>query len=200
MRNVFISAENDTLLISLLNLRNPNALIFASDFVDFSMNEPRELPYVSDYLVDFDETVEELRRFIGTSVYKGFMKLDYLIVLPDDCTNVESSALDNMLHFCGAKDCISENRAFLLSKKPEYLAVTESKRCVTVTHVTADAPETEQVFLDVNSCTKETIQQACKVLDELGELPVYTYGLRADFQIGTPVSIEKIMRNFVSIQ
>ena len=85
-------------------------------------------------------------------------------------------------------------------EKPEYLAVTESKRCVTVTHVTADAPETEQVFLDVNSCTKETIQQACKVLDELGELPVYTYGLRADFQIGTPVSIEKIMRNFVSIQ
>ena len=83
MRNVFISAENDTLLISLLNLRNPNALISASDFVDFSMNEPRELPYVSDYLVDFDETVEELRRFIGTSVYKGFMKLDYLIVLPD---------------------------------------------------------------------------------------------------------------------
>lgn len=80
------------------------------------MNEPQELPYVSDYLVDFDETVEELRRFIGTSVYKGFMKLDYLIVLPDDCTNVESSALDNMLHFCGAKDCISENRAFLLSK------------------------------------------------------------------------------------
>ena len=69
-----------------------------------------------------------------------------------------------------------------------------------MTHVTADAPETEQVFLDVNSCTKETIQQACKVLDELGELPVYTYGLRADFQVGTPVSIEKIMRNFVSIQ
>ena len=46
MKNVFISAENDTLLISLLNLRNPNALISASDFVDFSMNEPRELPYV----------------------------------------------------------------------------------------------------------------------------------------------------------
>lgn len=199
MKNVFLIAQQDTMLASLLNLKNPNTLLEFSKLTRFSMPKAHELPYVSEYLVDFDETVEALRRFIGSEIYKGFMRLDYMVALPDDCTDIESRAIDQIMICCGGKGCITEYQAFLLSNEPEYLAVTASKRSVIVTHVSED-DETEQVFIDISDATQEHVEEACRMLDEVRELPVFTFQLPDSISIGSPVSEETILRNFVRLQ
>lgn len=188
------------MLGTLLNLRNPNALVDFSQPARFSMPAPKELPYVPEYLIDFDDTVEALRRFVGESLYKGFMRIDYLVAIPDDCTDIETRAIDEMMICCGAKGCTTEYQAFLLSADAEYLAVTMSKRSVIVTHVCEDSEDTEQIFIDRNDDLKERIHEACEMLDESGTLPIYTYRVPADLQIGTPVSSEALIQNFVRLQ
>lgn len=200
MKSVFFIAEQDTLLGTLLNLRNPNALIDFSKPTRFSMPAPKELPYVSEYLIDFDDTVEALRRFIGNELYKGFMRIDFLVALPDDCTDIETRAINEMMLCCGAKGCTTEYQAFLLSSDPEYLAITMSKRSVIVTHVREDSEDTEQIFIDRNDDLPERISEACQMLDEEGGLPVYTYRLPAELQIGTAVKPDVLIRNFVRLQ
>ncbi len=200
MKNVFISAEKDTLLLSLLNLKNPNALGSMDPIQEFALKEPHDLPYVSEYMVDFDITVEALRRFIGYNVYKSFLRVDYLVILPDDMTSIETRTMEQIIVNCGAKSCITEFRAFLLSNEPEYLAITASKRAVTVTHVYAESDESEQIFLDIHDADAAHIAEACHMLDEVSELPVYSYGLPPELEVGTVVEIETMIRNFVRLQ
>ena len=93
-----------------------------------------------------------------------------------------------------------EFRAFLLSAKERYIAVTGSKRAVTVTLVSEQQGDTERIFIPIQDASPENVLDAVQDLDPDGRLPVYQFGLPERLaQIGTAVNEAEIIRNFVKL-
>ncbi len=93
-----------------------------------------------------------------------------------------------------------EYRAFLLSSEAEYLAITGSKRAITLTHVVSEKDDTERIFLPINEAEPKSMRDAVSELDPDGKLPIYTYDLPVLVDhIGENVATHELMRNFVRI-
>ncbi len=103
MKTIFIFAEADSLHASLLELKNADTVSEQLAQAVYRPPVKHAIPYVSEYMVDFEETVHGLRRFVAANLYKGFSRLDYRVVLPDDFTDIESHAMDEIILRCGAR-------------------------------------------------------------------------------------------------
>ena len=125
---------------------------------------------------------------------------NYLLALHDDATDLEAHALSELLIACGAKETLMEYRAFLLSSAEQFIAVTGSKRAVTVTMVMNDRDETERIFIPVNEAGFDSVMDAIHALDPDEALPVYRFGAgEALNMIGNPVHAGDVVRNFVKM-
>lgn len=201
MKTIFFAAEQDTLLASLLTLKSVNVLSETDEIIRFAVPKPKSMPYVPDYLVDYDATSQALNLFVTNEIYNGMRRINAFVALPDDCTTIETKALEDlMLATNKCKNVMTEFISYLLSEETEYLAVTASKRAVILTHIDTDASESEQIFLDISTADQEAVESAIQLLDETATLPVYAYGLPDAIDVGTAVDIDIIISNFVRLQ
>ena len=105
-----------------------------------------------------------------------------------------------LLIACGARETLVEYRAFLLSAAPEYIALTGSKRAVTVTLVCSEQADTERIFIPVNEASPEAVTEAIRDLDPAGRLPVCRFGVHESlFDLGKMVHATEVVRNFVKL-
>ena len=140
-----------------------------------------------------------LRSFLREHTY-GLKPRNYLLALHDDATDLEAHALSELLIACGAKETLMEYRAFLLSSAERFIAVTGSKRAVTVTMVLNDQDDTERMFIPVNEAGFDAVMDAIHTLDPDETLPVYRFGVGEELQsIGKPAHAGDLVRNFVKM-
>ena len=199
MRHVFVCPTDDTIKVALLDVTVDRKIRGGIQFETFAPKEPPLYPYVPAYFQDYNHQRGPLREFLRDRTY-GFRPRDYLLVLHDDATDLEAHALSELLIACGAKETLMEYRAFLLSSEERYVAVTGSKRAVTVTLVMSDTEETDRIFIPVNEATHNAVIDAVHELDHSGRLPVYRYGVsEAVGSVGELVNSAELIRNFIKI-
>lgn len=197
MKSIFVCAMADTLRIASVDIRNGDHLFGPVEFFDYLPPTQHPLPYVPAYLQDYELQPRMLKNFLRSDACKGIYRhCDYLIALPDDCTDLETTAIQDLCVSVGAKHPEMEYQAFLLSNDASYLAVTASKRAVCVTHVIARKDETDRIFIPINELNEDTLYSALTALDSEHTLPVYTFGLPEEYDdLGTVVSPQVLVRN-----
>ena len=164
----------------------------------FEMRSRHLIPYVPDYLVNTEETVADLQKFFKNNMEKAKRKMNYRVILPDDFTEIESQAMEDIMLQAGAKNCISEYTSFLLSKEKKYIAMTRSKRSVIVSKVDLDIADSDEYFLDIHTVKEADIQAVLHTLDPNNQLPVYYYDMIEELKVGTEVRREDIIDNFLT--
>lgn len=201
MKVVFISPMCDTLKAAAVELRGDGKLAESASFSVYSPPGSRILPYVPAYFQDYNEQKKPFKNFLRTDVMKGlFRHPDFWLALHDDATDLEAHALSELMISSGAKEVSMEYRAFLLSNEPSYIAVTASKRAVSLTHVISGKDETERIYLPLNEADAIAVRGAIAELDPDGQLPVFTYDLPdALAHIGEPVNAQTLLLNFTHI-
>lgn len=202
MKSIFVCALADTLRITSVDIRNGDHLFGPVEFYDYLPPTQHPLPYVPAFLQDYELQPRLLKNFLRSDACKGIYRhCDYLVALPDDCTDLETTAIQDLCVSVGAKRCDMEYQAFLLSRDASYLAVTASKRAVCVTHVIAQNDETDRIFIPVNELSEDTLYAALTALDSEHTLPVYTFGLPAEYDdLGTVVSPQTLVRNLAKLR
>ncbi len=199
MRHVFVCPMDDVIEIALLDVYGDHRIHRGVQFVTFKPKEPPLYPYVPAYFQDYNRQRAPLREFLRDNTF-GFRPRDYLLVLHDDATDLEAHALSELLIACGAKETLMEYRAFLLSSEESYIAVTGSKRAVTVTLVVNSTEDTDRIFIPVNEATPDSVREAIRDLDPLKRLPVYRFGVGEGLEsVGEKVNAAEVIRNFVKI-
>ncbi len=199
MRHVFICPLNDTMKVAVVDLRNEREIYGTLRFQNYTPPNPAMYPFVPAYFQQYQEQPKPLRQFLREYI-RGIRPRSFLLVLHDDATDLEANALSELLIACGAKDVPMEYRAFLLSDEPAYLAVTGSKRAVTVTHVIAGRDDTERIFIPLPDADEDAVREAIRELDPELTLPVFTYGVPdAAARVGEETSEPVLVRNFVKI-
>ncbi|MBR6718955.1 MAG: hypothetical protein IKI77_11520 [Oscillospiraceae bacterium] len=199
MRHVFVCPMDDTIEIAMLDITGDYRVHGGINFVTFQPKEPPLYPYVPAYFQDYNHQRAPLRNFLRDETY-GFRPRDYLLALHDDATDLEAHALSELLIACGAKETLMEYRAFLLSSEDSYIAVTGSKRAVTVTLVMTALEDTDRIFIPINEAVHDTVFDAVRELDPSGKLPVYRFGVpEALSGIGEMVNAAELIRNFIKI-
>ena len=201
MKSIFICAMADALRIASVDIRNGDHLFGPVEFFDYLPPTAHPLPYVPAYLQDYEFQPRFLKNFLRSDACKGIYRhCDYLVALPDDCTDLESNASQDLCVSVGAKRPEMEYQAFLLSTDASYLAVTASKRAVCVTHVIAKKDETDRIFIPINELSEDALYSALTALDSEHILPVYTFGLPEEYDdLGTPVSTQVLVRNLAKL-
>lgn len=199
MRHVFVCPMNDTIDIAVIEVRMENRLYGGVHLHTYTPKQPPLYPYVPAYFQAYRKQRKPLREFLLDYTY-GLKPKNYLLALHDDATDLESHALSELLIACGAKETLMEFRAFLLSSEDHYIAVTGSKRAVTVTYVTAREKDTERIFIPIQDATPELVRDAVRDFNPDRSLPVYRFGLPEELKgIGEPVNKAEIIRNFIKI-
>ena len=199
MKHIFVCPMDDTLKITTVDVRLDEPLYGAINFQSYTPPEPSLYPYVPAYFQQYNQQRKPLRQFLHDHA-PGFRARNYLLALHDDATDLEAHALSELLIACGAKETLLEYRAFLLSTEAEYIAITGSKRAVTLTHVIADTDATERIFLPVNEATPDTVREAIRELDPKKRLPAFSFGLPDSLMnIGESVMAQALLRNFLRI-
>ena len=146
MRHVFVCPMDDTIEIAMLDITGDYRVHGGINFVTFQPKEPPLYPYVPAYFQSYNHQRGPLRSFLREHTY-GLKPRNYLLALHADATDLEAHALSELLIACGAKETLMEYRAFLLSSEERFIAVTGSKRSVSVTMVLNDRDETERIFV-----------------------------------------------------
>ena len=199
MKLICVCPMNDTLEIGSFELYSDNRIYASLAFKTYKPAEEPLYPFVPAYFQSYNQQRLPLRKFLrdNTSMLRP---RDFLVALHDDATDLEAHALSELLIAVGAKSTLMEYRAFLLSSEEAFIAVTASKRAVTVTLVRADKEDTERIFIPINEATPDLVTESLRELDPDGELPVYRFGLPESLhEIGEPVNANEIVRNFVKI-
>ncbi len=201
MKSIFLCAMADALRIASVDIRNGDHLFGPLDFYDYIPPIPHPLPYVPAYLQDYEFQPKLLKDFLRSDACKGIYRhCDYLVALPDDCTDLETNAIHDLCVSVGAKRPVMEYQAFLLSADTSYLAVTASKRAVCVTHVIAKKDETDRVFIPINLLSEDTLYEALSALDSEHTLPVYTFGLPDEYaEIGREVPTQTLVKHLAKL-
>jgi len=198
---VFVCPLEDSIQIGGFDLYSENRIHTAISFRNYEPPEPPMYPYVPAYFQNYNYQRGPLRKFLRETV-SGLRPRNFLLALHDDATDLEAHALSELLIACGAKETLMEYRAFLLSSEDAYIAVTGSKRAVSVTLVRTDREETERIFIPISDVTPEMVQDAVHDLDPDETLPVYRFCVPeqiAEANIGEAVNANEIVRNFVKI-
>lgn len=199
MRHVYVCPMDDTIDIAAIEVRMENRLYGGVHLHTYTPKQPPLYPYVPAYFQAYRRQRKPLREFLLDYTY-GLKPKNYLLALHDDATDLESHALSELLIACGAKETLMEYRAFLLSSEDHYIAVTGSKRAVTVTYVAAREKDTERIFIPISDAKPELVRDTVREMNPDGTLPVYRFGLRKELQvIGEPVNSAEIIRNFIKI-
>lgn len=199
MKYLFVCPMQDTFRVSAADVKGGRELYGTLRFQTYTPPQMPLLPYVPAYFQQMQEQPKPLRQFFREYI-RGFLPKQCLLVLHDDATDLEAGALSDLLAACGIKDVPMEYRAFLLSSEPAYVAVTGSKRAVTVTRISADSDETERIFIPLNEAVPETVSEAVGELDPDGRLPVYTFGVPERLaSVGEEIFEPELFRNFIRI-
>jgi hypothetical protein len=199
MRHVFVCPMDDDIVISGFELYSEQRIYGGLTFETFVPQEGPLYPFVPAYFQPYNQQRGPLREFLREH-YHGLKPHSYLLALHDDATDLEAHALSELLIACGAKETLMEYRAFLLSSEMRYIAVTGSKRAVTVTMVQNDQDETERIFVPISEANFDSVMDAVHELDPDGSLPVYRFGVSQDLQmVGEAVNSAEIVRNFVKM-
>lgn len=201
MKAVFICPMADALKATTVDLRGAGEQIGALNFSVYEPAGAHALPFVPAYFQDYNAQRAAFKTFLRGEVAKGILRHPpFLLALHDDATDLEAHALSELMIASGAKEVSMEYRAFLLSTEPAYLAVTASKRVVTLTHVIAGQDETDRIFLAMPDANASSVRAAIAELDPSGELPVFAYDLPDTLEhIGEPVTSQTLVRNFLRI-
>ena len=199
MRHVFVCPMNDTIEIAGIEIYSDLKVYGGITFDTYAPQEAPVYPYVPAYFQDYNHQRGPLRSFLREHTY-GLKPRNYLLALHDDATDLEAHALIELLIACGAKETLMEYRAFLLSSAERFIAVTGSKRAVTVTMVLNDQDDTERMFIPVNEAGFDAVMDAIHTLDPDETLPVYRFGVGEELQsIGKPAHAGDLVRNFVKM-
>lgn len=199
MRHVFVCPMDDRFQVSGFELYSEQRIYGGLTFDTYVPQEAPLYPFVPAYFQAYNQQRGPLRTFLREHYY-GLKPHSYLLALHDDATDLEAHALSELLIACGAKETLMEYRAFLLSSETQYLAVTGSKRAVTVTLVQNDQDETERIFIPINEANYDAVMDAIRELEPDGRLPVYRFGVSEDLQtVGEKVTCSEIVRNFVKM-
>ena len=199
MRHIFVCPTNDAFKIAMVDVTVDRKIRGGIEFETYTPKEPPLYPFVPAYFQEYNQQRTPLREFLQDRTF-GFRPRDYLLVLHDDATDLEAHALSELLIACGAKETLMEYRAFLLSSEESYVAVTGSKRAVSVTLVMSKAEDTDRIFIPVNEATPENVRIAIRELEPSGRLPVYRFGVNESLEsIGERVNAAEIIRNFIKI-
>ncbi len=199
MKYVYACPHEDSILFATPDVRNDNQL-FSHDveLIRYEPQSPCPYPFVPAYLCNLEARHKELKAFFKEQL-KGARNKPVLLVLPDDLTDLEAHGLSELLIDCGLKaDVNMEYRAFLLSNESCYLAVTASKRAVTITRVIGGEETVERIFIPMPEVAEETVLHAMDELDSEGTMPIYCYDIPESLShIGDTVADHIIVRNFV---
>lgn len=199
MRSVFVCPMQDTIEIAAIEVYSDLNVYGGISFESYVPKEQPVYPYVPAYFQSYNHQRGSLRSFLREHTY-GLKPRNYLLALHDDATDLEAHALSELLIACGAKETLMEYRAFLLSSKERYIAVTGSKRAVSVTMVLNDSDETERIFVPIQDAGFDEVKDAIRTLDPDEQLPVYRFGVgEALSTIGNPVHAGEMVRNFVKM-
>lgn len=199
MRHVFVCPMNDTIEIAAIEVYSDLNVYGGITFETYAPQEPPVYPYVPAYFQNYNHQRGPLRSFLRDHTY-GLKPRNYLLALHDDATDLEAHALSELLIACGAKETLMEYRAFLLSSDERYIAVTGSKRSVSVTMVMNDKDETERIFIPIQDVGFDSVKDAIRTLDPDEVLPVYRFGVGdALSTIGKSIHAGEIIRNFVKM-
>lgn len=197
MRHVFVCPMDDTIEIAGVEVFSDNLIYGGVTFDTFVPKEAPLYPFVPAYFQQYNQQRGPLRTFLREHYY-GLKPHSYLLALNDDATDLECHALSELLIACGAKETLMEYRAFLLSAAERYIALTGSKRAVTVTMVLNDQDETERFFIPITEAGFDAVMDAIHELDPDGALPIFRFGVSEALQtIGQPVNAAELVRNFV---
>ena len=165
MKLICVCPMNDTLEIGSFELYSDNRIYGACHSAFMTYKPPRNqlYPFVPAYFQSYNQQRLPLRKFLrdNTSMLRP---RDFLVALHDDATDLEAHALSELLIAVGAKSTLMEYRAFLLSSEEAFIAVTASKRAVTVTLVRADKEDTERIFIPINEATPDRVTDHCRSL------------------------------------
>lgn len=199
MRHVFVCPMNDTIEIAAIEVYSDLKVYGGITFDTYTPQEAPVYPYVPAYFQSYNHQRGPLRSFLREHTY-GLKPRNYLLALHDDATDLEAHALSELLIACGAKETLMEYRAFLLSSEERFIAVTGSKRSVSVTMVLNDRDETERIFVPIQDAGFDSVMDAIHELDPDEVLPVYRFGLGDALDtIGKPVHAGDVVRNFVKM-
>lgn len=199
MKHMFVCPMDDTLRFATVDVRRDEPLYGTVSMQTYSPAGAAPYPYVAAYFQQYNQQRKPLRQFLHNH-FGSFRAADHLIALHDDATDLEAHALSELMIACGARETLLEYRAFLLSNDPEYIAVTGSKRAVTLTHVIADTNDTERIFLPVNEATPDAVRESIRDLDPGKRLPVFSFGLPDSLMnTGETVTAQELLRCFLRI-
>ncbi len=199
MRHIIVCPMDDTIDIAAFDTHSDKRIYGGLSFQKYTPSEPPLYPFVPAYFQVYNQQLGPLRTLLR-KMSPALRPRNYLLVLHDDATDLEAHALSELLIACGAKDTLMEYRAFLLSSEDAYVAVTGSKRAVTVTLVLGDKEDTERIFIPIHEATPDAVREAVHDLEPDGKLPVYTFGLKPELDgVGERVNANEITRNFVKI-
>ena len=199
MKHIFVCPMDDVLNIAAVTVKNGEM----DDNVKIHTYQPQEealYPYVPAYFQHYYQQRKPLRQFLKDALGSTLRPHDYLLALHDDATDLEAHALSELFIAGGARETLMEYRAFLLANEAEYIAITGSKRSITLTHVFADKDDTDRIFMPINEAIPKTIKEAVAKLDPDRQLPIYTYDLPTVIDgIGENVTTGELIRNFLRI-
>lgn len=200
MRYIIVCPMDDTIEYGTFEFTGDKRIHGGVAFQTYTPPEPPVYPYVPAYFQHYRQQRAPLRAALR-KLNTGIRPKTCLLALHDDATDLEAHAMSELLIACGVKDTLMEYRAFLLSSESAYVAVTGSKRAVTVTLVLTEHEETERIFIPVHEAAADAVKEAVRELDSTGELPVYAFGLPESLSgVGEAVNTQEIVRNFVKLQ
>lgn len=201
MKAVFVCPMTDSLRAAAVDLRSDSDTIGSLNFHSFTPSGARILPFVPAYFQDYNAQRKPFKNFVRSEVAKGLLRHpSFFLALHDDATDLEAHALSELMIAGGAKDVSMEYRAFMLSSDPEYIAVTASKRAISLTHVITGQEETERIYLPITDADAISVRGAISELDPSGKLPIFTYDLPDSLaHIGEPVNTQSLVHNFLRI-
>lgn len=199
MRYMIVCPMNDTIETAAFDLHNDKRIYGGVVFQTYTPSEQPVYPYVPAYFQSYNYQRAPLRAHLR-KLSPTIRPKSHLIALHDDATDLEAHAMSELLIACGAKETFMEYRGFLLSSEAAYIAVTGSKRAVTITMVQASEENTERIFIPINEASPDAVTEAVADFNPEGKLPVYSYGLRGELEgYGERVNAQEIVRNFVKI-
>lgn len=196
MRHVFVCPMDDIIEIAAVEIYGEQRIRGSLTFECYVPQEAPLYPYVPAYFQSYNHQRGPLRRFLQEHTY-GLKPHSFLLALHDDATDLEAHALSELLIACGAKETLMEYRAFLLSSEERYLALTGSKRAISVTVVQSDQETTDRIFIPISDATPEAVLEAVNELDPDAALPIYRFGVPETlYQFGEAVHAREVVRNF----
>ncbi len=203
MKAVFICPMTDTLKAAAVEIHADADQIGTVNFHEYNPDGTRVLPFVAAYFQDYYEQRKPFKNFLRSEITKGILRHPpFYLALHDDATDLEANALKELMIACGAKEAAvsMEYRAFLLSTEPDFIAVTASKRAISITHVISGQDETERLFLPITDADSISVKNAVAELDTTEKLPIFTYDLPDSLEhIGEPVSAQTLIMNFLRL-